>query len=424
MNRWVRALLPVAILAAGALVAYALVHTRSEPPREPREEVSALVEVVVAEMRAHEVEVRASGSVTPARQVALTPEIAGRVVWISDKLVPGGRFEEGEVMVRLDARDHELAVRQQRAEVDRARTELEIERGRASVAEREWEIFAEDDGAHDGDGALALREPQLRTARAAVEGAESGLERARLNVRRARLKAPFNALVIERNVDVGQHAAPGAPVATLVGTDEFWVRTSIPIRELGWIDVPGVGGVGEGEGSPARVRHRFGSEETVREGRVIKLLGDVDPAGRMARVLVALEDPYGLADSGGERPGIPLLAGSYVDVEILADEVPAAVEIPRIALRDDRRVFTMDDGDRLEVRDVSVIWRDRDSVLVGSGLEDGDRVVVSPLPAPVEGMKLRSRDGTADMTGAGVDGPESAGDPNAGGGATGSAGTP
>jgi RND family efflux transporter MFP subunit len=425
VKRLLQAVTPLVILALGVLVVMLLVRTKPQPLREPREETGVLVEIEVAEARAHQVEVRASGTVTPARQVALTPEIAGRVVWVSDALVPGGRLEAGELMVRLDARDHELAVRQQLAEVDRARMELEIERGRGAVAEREWQLFA-DDGDGEAEGALALRQPQLRTAEAAVAAAESGLERARLNVQRTRLHAPLNALVMDRSVDIGQYVGPTAPVATLVGTDEFWVRVSIPAAQLDWIDVPGVGGVAEGEGARARVIERVGSAARIREGRVIKLLGDVDPAGRMARVLVALEDPLGLREVG--ETVRPLLAGSYVEVEILAKQVASAVSLPRIALRDGDQVFVMDASERLEIRDATVAWRDRDTVLVVGGVRDGDRVVVSPVPAPSAGMKLRQRDDSGDLArtdepGDAREGSGPAGDARAGGaGADGSRG--
>ena len=414
MKRFLRALLPVAILVGGIAIAMMLVRTRPEPPREVREEAATLVEIEVAEKRAHRVEVQASGTVTPARQVALTPEIAGRVVWVSERLAPGSRFRAGDVMVRLDAREHELAVNQQRAEVDRVRTELEIERGRVAVAEREWEIFADQEAGEPGGQELALRQPQLRTARAAAAAAQSGLERAQLNVARTRLRAPFNAVVLEKNVDVGQHVGPTAPVAALVGTDEFWVQVSLPIHQLAWIDVPGVGGVDESEGSTARVVQRVGDKVSVRDGRVVRLLGDVDPAGRMARVLVSVDDPYDLRGGDDSEGAMPLLVGSYVDVEIAASEVQQAVAIPRVALRDGDHVYVMNADDRLDIRDVSVRWRDRERVLVSEGLDDGDRVIVSAVPAPAEGMKLRRLDDGDRVAGGDGTPAEQGGDDDAG----------
>ncbi len=401
MKRVLRTALPILVLLAGIAVLFALVGTRPEPERESPEETGAVVDIEVVETRDHDVEIAASGTVIPARRVALTPEIAGRVSWISEGLVPGGRFEAGELMVRLDDRDHRLAMRQRDAEIDSARTELELERGRADVAQREWELFEGAQG-EDDESALALREPQLQTAQAALEAAESARSQAQLHIERSRLSAPFNALVTEKNVDVGQHVNPGEPVATLIGTDEFWVEVSIPSQQIRWLDVPGVGATAAEDASSAQIRQRADGEPIVREGYVKKLLGDVEPRGRMARVLVAVDDPLGLGEDGENAGDLPLLSGSYVEVAMEGREVTEAIEIPRHALRDGGRVFTMNDDDRLAVREVTVAWSGQDSVLVTDGLDDGDRIIVSPLSAPTQGMKLRtdddSDDGLADAT--------------------------
>src|SRR5690606_11471235 len=134
----------------------------------------------------------ATGTVVPARSVALSAEVGGRVTWMTPDLVPGGRIAANKPLLQIDARDYKLAVEQQYAAVDRARTELELERGRRKIAEREWELLGKGSG---GDGNLALREPQMRTAEVAVKAAESGLERARLAVGRTKISLPFNALV-------------------------------------------------------------------------------------------------------------------------------------------------------------------------------------------------------------------------------------
>jgi RND family efflux transporter MFP subunit len=312
-------------------------------------------------------------------------------------------------LLRIDARDYRLALEQQAAQVDRARTELELEHGRKRIAEREWSLMsrsgaaggtAQPPAAAEGGGAgsaaqppaaaesggnLALREPQLRSAQAALKAAESGLEQARLAVGKTGLVVPFNALVQNRTVDIGQLIAPGAPIATLVGTDSFWVQVSIPVGRVSRIDVPGLRGARQG--STARIRQRTGEGVVERNARVVRLLGDLDPAGRMARLLIEIDDP--LALRGEPEAGAPLLLGAYVEVVIEGHEMENVVELPREALRDDDTVFLVGKGDKLVVRQVEVVWRQRDHVMVGKGLAAGDRVIVSPLAAPVAGMNIQ-----------------------------------
>lgn len=394
----VSAVMVVAVASFGALMA-----TRAEPEKVPRQERGELVEVIEVAASTQPVTVTAEGTVMAAQQVTLIPEVTGRVVWVSPNLIPGSRVNKGEPLVRLDARDHDLRAKQLLAQVDSARLNLEIERSRKQIAEREWQLLNQD--APADEESLALRAPQLRSAEVALKSAESSLEQARLAVSKAVIRAPFNALVQSESVDVGQLAGPGAQVATLVGTDAFWVQVSLPVERLRWLQIPGVHGAAEG--SPARVfqsiGQSIGQDILEREGKIIRLLGDLDPRGRMARVLIELADPLGAGagqEDAGRTPGLPLLLGSYVSVQIFGPEAEGVLEIPRVALRNDDQVYVMTDEHTLDIKDVDVIWRRPESVLVRQGaapggLVPGDDVIVTALAVPVQGMKLRLKGATA-----------------------------
>jgi hypothetical protein len=222
------------------------------------------------------------------------------------------------------------------------------------------------------------------------------LSRARLAVGKTVLKAPFNAYVIDENIDKGQVVAPMSPVATLVGTDKFWVQVSLPVDKLGWIRIPGVRGVEADDGSVATITLKSGLEVIQRRGRIIRLRSDLDPVARMARVVVEIDDPLGLKKqtevvTEGARPdnGLPLFIGAYVSVEIDGRMVEGVVEVPRKAIRDGDTVYVITEDNKLAVKKVEIVWRTRETVLVSAGIADGDRVVVSPLAAPVDGMKLQ-----------------------------------
>lgn len=381
----VRAALPIVVLAAGIAVFAMLLASKPDAKKADTDVRGALVEVMPAVAAKHTVEVFAQGTVLPARTVVVQPEVAGRIVWHSDNLVPGGRVAAGETLVRLDAREYQLALRQQEAAVDRAELELELEVGRKRVAEREWELLG-DDGAGGGDkGALALREPQLRTAKVAVDAANSGLDRAKLNVSRTVLKAPFNAFVRSESVEQGQLVGPQTPLATLVGTDQFWVQVSVPVEQIGRVQVPGFNAP-EGAGSTAEVWQDLGGERVQRTGRLVRVLGELDPFGGMARILVEIDDPFGLRAGA---PSTPLLLGAFVNVRLSAGEVDGAIELPRVAIHDGDHVYVMTADDRLEIRAVQIGWRFPDRVLVTGGLQPGERVITSRLGNPIDGMHLR-----------------------------------
>ena len=388
MKVFLKYILPFVVLAAGVGVFMMLFQSRPEPPRTERGEEGLLVEVATLESGRHEVNVRARGQVIPAQRAVMAPQVTGTVRWMADALVPGGRFRRGETLLRLDSRDYRLALESQEANLSAAGLELQLERGRQVVAEREWQVFGAPEAAAGSAAgeALARRQPQLDNAEVAVSAAESGVERARLDLSRTRLTAPFNAMVLTESVDRGQLVGPTSQVVTLVGTDTFWVEVAVPVDQLAALRIPGAGAA-EGEGSRATVRQSVGDQRVERGGRVLRLLPDLDPAGSMARLLVSVDDPLGLE---AEAAGIPLLLGSYVEVDLAATALDDVIEVPRYAVREGDRAFVMNGAGELEVRELEVAWGRRDTVLVRGGISAGEQLITSRVPNAVPGLKLRT----------------------------------
>lgn len=363
--------------AAGGFYAY-MTHTKPEAERVERVDEGILVETVTVARATHEVRIRAQGTVRPARQMVVVPEVGGRVRAHHPQLVAGGRVQANDVLLRIDARDYRLAVEASSADVNRAELELQMERNRQAVARQEWESFGDPEATESGR-ALAIRDPQLRTAQVGVVAATSAVERARLNLSRTTIRAPFNAMVTTESVEVGQVVGPQSQLATLVGTDEFWVQVSIPVASLPNIVIS------ETEGSAAIIFQRVGDERVQRAGRVVRLLPDLDPSGAMARVIVSIPAPL-------EGGSLPLLLGSFVDVEIDAPPLENVIEVPRAAVREGNVVYVMNEQSQLESRRVTVVWGLRDSVMVSDGLESGDRVIRSQVGTALPGMLLRTAD--------------------------------
>lgn len=370
-----RVLLPVLVIAVAIGAFRMLAKLRTPPPKKPPEAIAEPVSVVRPAPLDGPVRVSALGTVTPAREVALQAEVTGRITDIDPRFVPGGRVEAGEVVVSLDNRDYALQIKQAQAQVKQAEVGLQQEQSRRAVAEREWKLLGDQSSAASPRGrALALREPQIAGAEAQLTAAQSMLDQARLAWQRTRISAPFNAIVRSESVDVGQIARPGTPLGTLVGSDAWWVQVSVPASELRWLDIPG---------SPATVVQALGDDAIRREGAVVRQLADVDPSGLMARVIVEVEDPLGLATAAQDA----LLLGATVTVELTGRAVEDAVAVPRTALRGDDAVWIVGAGDTLEVKPVRVVRRERDRVIV-AGLAADARVVDSRIAAPIPGMKL------------------------------------
>ncbi len=362
------------------------------PKRIAGQENVVPVSILEISFSDEQVVVNAQGTVTPAQQVQLTPEVSGKIIELSRQLVPGGLLEAGQAIAHIDPRDYQVRITAQQEAIARAKLLLRQERARQKVAEQEWELLDSSIPVDEENRDLALRIPQIEQATSALAAAEGALQKAELDLERCRITAPFDAVVMAENVDLGQVVNPQTRIATLVGTDYYWVQVALPVEDLVWITVP-TGN--SGHGSRARVIHRAGGLEISREGRVQRLLGDVDPAGRLARLLVVIEDPRGL--SGQAEPTLPLLIGSYVTVEIQGRTVTGVVRVPRKALREiesdattgtSEGLWIMDSDDRLAIRSAEVIWRTSQTVLVQGGLASGERIVTSIISTPIAGMKL------------------------------------
>ena len=379
----IRFLLPLLILAAGGSGAAYFLNNRPKARQRPAERRVALVEVMRLAPSRQRVVVRAMGTVRAARTIVLRPRVSGQVVQVSPELLPGGLFEAGQRLLQIDPKDYELAERQKAGDVAKAQCDLKLETGRQSVAKREYELLGQ--SVQQQDQELVLRKPQLAMAQAAVAAAEAGLQKAKLDLARTDVRAPFNAMVQSKQVDPGSQVSPTTQLATLVGTDEYWVQASIPVDQLKWITSPQSSGQ---EGSPVRIFNECGwGPGVARVGYVTRLSADLEPEGRMAKLLITVNDPLGL-ESPGVNPPV-MLIGMYVRVEIQGNELEGIFSVPRTALRDGRQVWIMGPNDTLEIRKVKIVWRGRDRVLVGNGLGAGDRMITSNLATPVEGMPLR-----------------------------------
>lgn len=384
MKKTLKILLPVAILAAGGAAAVALILARPHVETSRPESPAPLVRVMTVEVSDQPLTVRTQGTVAPRTTTTLVPEVAGRIVDADRDFEEGGFFEKGDVLVTIDARDYELAVVRARARVAEARVRLSREEEEAAVARREWEDL--------GDGEptpLALREPQLAEARAGLEAAQADLRRAELDLERTEVRAPFAGRIREKFVDIGQYVTPGTRLAQIYSVDYAEVRLPVPDADLAFVDLP-LDYRGEnagGRGPAVTLEAEFAGRRHAWEGRIVRTEGELDPKSRMVHVVARVDDPYARGRSA-ERP--PLAVGMFVEAAIAGITAEKVVRIPRSALHSGDRVLVVSDEDRIVIREVEVLKTDRESVVISSGLADGERICLSPLETVVDGMKVRT----------------------------------
>ncbi len=381
-----RVFLPVAIVTAGAFYAVHLLQTKPKAQRRPPARQARPVEVIEVERVDVPLKVHAYGSIIAAREVVLKPQVSGKVLQISPEVMPGGLFRAGQTVLEIESEDYKLIVRQRDGDLAKVQKDLRLEQGSQSVARQEYELLGEE--IVENDRELVLRQPQLVSAEAAVDAARARLEQARLDLKRTAVVAPFNAVVKSKSVDLGAMVTSASTLATLTGTDEYWCELAVSVADLQWILIPPRDGA---TGSTVRIYNTLvWGEDAYRIGRVIRLSGELETEGRMARLLISIKDPLSLTEENASAPRV--LIGSYVRGEIECKTIRSVVSLDRQLLRDGDNVWVMTADETLDIRPVEIVFRGENNVLVANGIDAGDRVLTTDLGAPVPGMPLRLRD--------------------------------
>jgi RND family efflux transporter MFP subunit len=374
-------MITLCLIGAGAAGFLILTASKPELKRGKPPAPKPLVRVMTVETGDQLVVIRGEGTVRPMREIQLVPEVNGKIIYISPALVDGGEFKKGDVLLRIDPVDYQLAVTLAKARVKDSESKLRVAEEEAAAAKEEWRLLEKWGSDVDKEPpALVAKEPQLAAARARLEADRADLRKARLNLERTEIKAPFNGRVGAENVDIGQYAGIAQNLATLFSTDAAQIVVPFEDESLYWFHVPGFT-PGSQPGSEVRVRTRFAGRQSEWKGRVMRAEGKLDERSRMVDVVIRVENPY------ASRP--PLVAGLFVAVEIQGRTLENAAVIPREALREDNTVWVVDESGKLTFRPVEIARLTTTSAILKGGLASGEMLVLTSLKAVTDGMQVR-----------------------------------
>lgn len=344
-------------------------------------ETAMLVDVISVARDTVQPTIEAMGTVQPSQDIVLSPRVSGEIIRRTEAFTPGGYVEKGETLLQIDPADYENALQQRKSELRQAESDLKIEMGRQDVAQQDYQLLA--DTLSEENRALVLREPQLNAARSEVESARAAVNQAELDLQRTTIKAPFDAHILSRNVNVGSQVEPGQDLGRLVGLDTYWVEATVPLAKLRWLTAPGDGA----EGATVRIRNRTAWQDgESRTGHIHRLVGALENQTRMARVLIAVPDPHSYQTDNADQP--TLMIGSYVEAQIQAETLSNVVQLNRDYVRDNDTVWVMEDG-VLRIKDVNIVFRDAQYAYIDEGLDEGDQVVTTNLSTVTDGAPLR-----------------------------------
>ncbi|MEJ2384477.1 MAG: efflux RND transporter periplasmic adaptor subunit [Xanthomonadales bacterium] len=381
MKKFFRIAAPVLVLTAGVLVMQGLIAAKPEPEKADDDvrAVSLYVDAVTSEEV--KVAVRTQGEVRPKTEIELIPQVSGRIVAMSDNFNEGARFAPNSMLLKIDDADYRFALVQAEARVAAAQTALERQLATAEIKKEEWREGRKDQAPTN----FALNLTQVAEARANLRSAEAALSKARLDLERTEIKVPFHGRVRERTVGIGQIVSAGQTMGRVYSTDTVEVRLPLTDSQLVELNLP-LGFTADATTMAPAVEFsaKLGNREYTWLGEIVRVDGAIDENTRLIYATAEVRDPYGLAAD----QGMPIAVGMFVNADIAGVQEQSAFVMPRLALRNDNKVYVINEDNELEIRSVDVLSTSEERVLVTSGVRAGDRVVTSVVPNAVEGMAV------------------------------------
>ncbi|WP_159931181.1 efflux RND transporter periplasmic adaptor subunit [Oceanicoccus sp. KOV_DT_Chl] len=396
---WITPLLMIVVATA---IAVLLVMNRPDNAKVEQQVRSLSVDVAEVSLQSLRIPIQAQGSVSPHRETAIVAEVAGKIIEVSPSFYAGGYVSKGDVLLRIDDVDHQANVFRAQAAVASAESQLAQEQGRADVAAQELKKVP---NKHRSESARALylRQPQLKQAQAELLSAQASLTKARHDLKRTVIRAPYDSLIKEKQSDLGLYLSPGSPIAVLYAIDFAEIRLAIPQSKLSYLELPtlkdSLDPLEEYSNTRVDLYTSTGDDPEHWQASLHRTEGVYDERSRVLFAVARVKDPYllnspvlnnaeAITAAQNKAPLTPLRMGTFVSAAIEGRLIDNLVVLPRNVLRAGDFLWVVDQQNKLSNRKVSTLRIQGNKIYVTKGLENGDRVCLTPIGDAIAGSTV------------------------------------
>ncbi|WP_299003553.1 efflux RND transporter periplasmic adaptor subunit [uncultured Shewanella sp.] len=361
----IRRLFPLFILILFILLAFLLNSTKTPPEEKPSVDNIPVVNVIHIRPETMPFHLSSYGTVNPKYKTQLVTEVAGRIIDISDNFVSGGIVKKGEVLAHIEPSDYEADLMQAQASLAQALAALDEEKARGEVAKNDWK---------DYDSKLApelgLRIPHLKKEQANVKYAKASLARAERNLERTIIRAPFDGIIKNRNIDLGQYVSLGTNMGELFDTGIAEIRLPITDSELVYLTSV------ERPNTQVEISTQLAGQTHTWQGKIIRSEGVINTDNRMIYLVAEVYDPY--LRHASDTHKTQLKYGSFVTAKITGRTVENLVKLPRNLVHNNQ-VTLIDKDNKVENRTVNIVRTDLNHVYIKDSLQLEDKVSTTRL---------------------------------------------
>ena len=364
LRSFVVSLICIAVTGLGTAALY---YFRPQPEQRKTVEFSPSVQVQIAQASNPRMLVRSQGLLEARTLTTAAAEVGGKVLTVAPQFEAGGVFRQDDVLLEIDPADYQSAVAHAESAVAQAMLNIEVEQAKADQSVRDWKKLGRNRKPSD----LALRKPQLASTKAQLLASEAGLAKARRDLERTKLLAPYDGRVLRTYTDVASFVPPGARLADFYQSDQLEIRLPISLEDYGFID-------SELTNTEVILSTEVAGDIRKWTANVVRQEAEVDRRSRSINLIAALDlttikDPL-------------LVPGLFVRAEITGKQLQNVYRLPRLALikRDRLRIVTPEST--LTERTVTIVRAESETILVSGGLQASEQVCLSPVPTFIEGM--------------------------------------
>ena len=366
--------LPLILLAVALGISYLLISIQPKAKKIETPSLITPVEYVVAKAKPTTINIESEGILQARIETQFISPVAGEVIEIGENFYPGRFFQNGEILFKLDDSDYQLQVKNAEKNLAQAELGYELEKAQAVQAKKDWEKLNLGD-AND----LVLRKPQLKQAKANLESAQVNLTFAQEQLEDTVFRAPYSGYLLSRTIDLGSEITGGmsGPIASAYSSGDAEIRLPLTESERLLINTRNL--------NENTVR-LYGSGELVAQGKIQRIEASLNPNNRLYYAVALIENAF---PEDNQIHTSELFRGQYLDAMIDGKGFEKAFTLPNEAIRESSTIYTITKQNQLIEKNITIISINSKQVIVSAGLDDGDRVVVSPIPFFVNGMSVK-----------------------------------
>ncbi len=379
----IRRLLPILVIALSILIAVLILNNKPEAKRKVSQKKILTVETIKLEAKPFPIVIHTQGTVEPRTTTTLIPRVSGEVTKVSPTFRPGGFFEPGDTLLTIDSTDYSLAIKSAQATVAEALFTYKEEQAQADQAAENWKRLGRTTQASD----LVLRKPQLARAKAIVDSANAQLQKAQLDLKRTKIKAPYAGRILEQFVDIGQYVAPGNELVKIFAIDYVEIRLPITEKQRSMLDLPRPyrgEPIKTYQGPEAKIHAAIAGKNYTWKGHVVRTEGSMDRETRQVFVIVQVDNPY--QRHSDNRP--PLEIGQFVKADIQGMVLDKAYALPRAAVQSNNTIMIVDKDSRLQRKNIEVIWETQTHLIIEKGLAEDEQLCTTYVPFAANNTKV------------------------------------